>query len=241
MKTDVLGIGFDNITKTEAVKKAVELISAGQGCYIVTPNPEIVWACRKNKMLKEAVEGASLTLADGIGIVKGAKILGTPLKDHIPGIEFASDLMQELSEKGARVFLFGAKPGIAEKAGEKLSKQFEGLEICGTADGYFKDDSAIIENIKRLSPDLTLVCLGSPKQELWMAEHEKELNTLMIGLGGSLDVFSGTVERAPEKFRKHGLEWFYRLCKEPRRIGRMMKLPLFLFAVIGQRISGKKR
>ena len=107
-------------------------------------------------------------------------------------------------------------------------------------DGYFKDDGAVIEKINAASPDLLLVCLGAPKQELWMAENREKLNVrLMAGLGGSLDVYAGVVQRAPERWQKMNLEWLYRLMKEPRRIGRMMKLPQFMICVLGEKLKGK--
>ena len=138
------------------------------------------------------------------------------------------------------MYLFGAKPGVAEAAAETLRTKFPGLVISGTSDGYFSDDGPIIEKIKDAAPDFLLVCLGAPKQELWKAKMSgKLLVGLMVGLGGSLDVFAGTVKRAPEAWQKLDLEWLYRLLKEPRRIGRMMKLPLFVIEAAGERLRGK--
>lgn len=179
--------------------------------------------------------------ADGIGVIYGAKILGTPLRAKLPGIDFAAALMTQMGREGKSVFLLGAKPGVADAAGEKLRERFPGLVIAGTNDGYFQDDDPVVEKINAVQPDLLLVCLGAPKQELWMQRNAPRLRVgLMAGLGGSLDVFAGNVKRAPKFFQKLGLEWFYRLIKEPKRIGRMMKLPKFLFAAIGRRLRGKK-
>ena len=179
-----------------------------------------------------AVNGADLVLADGIGVVKGARMLGTPLKTKVPGIEFAAGLMEEMAAKGMSLYLLGAKPGVAETAGKRLAEKYPGLTIAGTHDGYFQDDGPVIEAIRNSGADAVFVCLGAPKQELWMARNGSATNArLLCGLGGSLDVFAGTVKRAPRFWSDHGLEWFYRLCKEPRRIGRMMKLPLFLVHV----------
>ena len=140
---------------------------------------------------------------------------------------------------GKSVFLFGSKPGVAEAAADNLTAAYPGLVISGTCNGYFTDDGPIIEKINAASPDLLLVCLGAPKQELWMSENASRLNVrLMAGLGGSLDVFAGNVKRAPAAWQRLGLEWLYRLIKEPRRIKRMIKLPLFVLAVIIKRIRG---
>ena len=239
-RTDVLGVGFDNVTKAEAVERALELIDAREGRYVVTPNPEIVMLAKENPALKEAFAGADIVLPDGAGIVKGAAILGRPMKEKVPGIDFACGVMARLAERGGSVYLFGAKPGVAEAAAETLRTKFPGLVISGTSDGYFSDDGPIIEKIKDAAPDFLLVCLGAPKQELWMAKMSGKLPVgLMVGLGGSLDVFAGTVKRAPEAWQKLDLEWLYRLLKEPRRIGRMMKLPLFVIEAAGERLRGK--
>ena len=242
MRVDVLGVGFDNITMTEAVAYGKQLLDANKktGAYVVTPNPEIVWLCRDDVQLKETIDKAALVLPDGIGVIYGSRILGRSLKERVAGADFADLIFAEMAKKGQRLYLLGAKPGVAETAAETISKKHPGIVICGTADGYFKTDEPIIEKINAAEPDFLLVCLGAPKQEKWMRANRDKLNvSLMAGLGGVLDVYAGNVQRAPEKWQKMNLEWLYRLLKEPRRIGRMMKLPLFIFAVIGQRIRGK--
>lgn len=232
MRINVLGVGFDNVTMEEAVDRGVELLHSAGASYVVTPNPEIVEACRENLAAKQAVNGADLVLPDGIGIVKGAKMLGTPLKAKVPGIEFAAGLMARMAEEGLSLYLLGAKPGVAELAGKRLAEQYPGLRIAGTHDGYFQEDGPVVEAVRQSGADCVFVCLGAPKQELWMAKHGKTTGaSLLCGLGGSLDVFAGVVERAPKFWTDHGLEWFYRLCKNPWRAGRMMKLPLFLVHV----------
>ena len=239
-RIDVLGVGFDSLTMDEAVQRGMALMAEKRAAWVVTPNPEIVMLAREDPALLSAVEGAALVLPDGVGVVKGARILGTPLKEKIPGIDFAANLMAKMAEKGQKLFLLGAKPGIAEAAAQELERRFPGLVICGTNDGYFQDDAPVIEKINAAAPDLLLVCLGAPKQELWMQTNAPKLRVgLMAGLGGSLDVFAGVTERAPEAWQKLGLEWLYRLLKEPSRAKRMSNLPKFGFAVIGKRLSGK--
>ena len=240
MRIDVLGVGFDNLTMAEAVARGAALLEE-PGChYVATPNPEIVEVCRENPEAMKAVNGADLVLPDGIGVIKGAAMLGTPLKEKTPGIEFAAGLMEKMAEKGQTLYLLGAKPGVAELAAERLQKQYPGLKIAGTHDGYFKEDAPVAAAIRESGADCVFVCLGAPKQELWMAKNGPATGAhLLCGLGGSLDVFAGTVERAPKFWSDHGLEWFYRLCKEPKRIGRMMKLPLFLVHV--RQEKGKRK
>ncbi len=232
MRVDVLGVGFDNLTLDEAVARGMELVCREGTHYVVTPNPEIVEVCRENPAARDAVNGADLVLPDGVGVVKGAAMLGTPLKEKTPGIEFAAGLMGKMAQQGKSLYLLGAKPGVAELAGQRLTQRYPGLRIAGTHDGYFKEDGPVVEAIRQSGADVVFVCLGAPKQELWMAKNGSATGAhLLCGLGGSLDVFAGVVARAPKFWSNHGLEWFYRLCKEPRRIGRMMKLPLFLVHV----------
>lgn len=232
MRVNVLGVGFDNLTMQEAVERGMALLQQEGAHYVVTPNPEIVEICRENPAANQVINGADLVLPDGIGVIKGAALLGTPLKERTPGIEFASHLMERMAVEGKSLYLLGAKPGIADLAAEKLREKYPGLRIAGTHDGYFQEDAPIVEAIRASGADVVFVCLGAPKQEFWMSKYGAETGArLLCGLGGSLDVFAGTVERAPKFWCDHGLEWFYRLCKEPKRIGRMMKLPLFLVHV----------
>ena len=233
MRIDVLGVGFDNVTRDEAVERGMELLRGDAAHYVVTPNPEIVEVCRENPEAKRVVNGAALVLPDGIGVIKGAAMLGTPLKERTPGIEFAERIVERMANEGYSLYLLGAKPGVAELAGQKLAEKYPGLKVAGTHDGYFRDDAPVVEAIRESGADALFVCLGAPKQEFWMEKNGEATGAhLLCGLGGSLDVFAGTVERAPKFFCDHGLEWFYRLCKEPKRIGRMMKLPLFLVHVM---------
>ena len=232
MRIDVLGVGFDNLTLAEAAERGMELLHTEGTRYVVTPNPEIVEVCREDPAAREAVNGAALVLPDGIGVIKGAAMLGTPLKERVPGVEFAAQLLERMAGEGMSLYLLGAKPGVAELAAERLKERYPGLRIAGTHDGYFRDDGPIVEDIRQSGADSVFVCLGAPKQELWMARNGPATGArLLCGLGGSLDVFAGTVKRAPKFWRDHGLEWFYRLCSDPRRLGRMMKLPLFLIHV----------
>ena len=236
MRIDVLGVGFDNLTMAEAVEKAWALLGQPGAHYVVTPNPEIVEVCREDAEARAAVNGADLVLPDGVGVVKGAAMLGTPLKEKTPGVEFAGHLMAKMAEGGKSLYLLGAKPGVAELAAKRLQAQYPGLRIAGTHDGYFQEDGPVVEEIRQSGADCVFVCLGAPKQEKWMAANGAATGaSLLCGLGGSLDVFAGVVARAPRFWSDHGLEWFYRLCKEPRRIGRMMKLPLFLVHVRQER------
>lgn len=240
MRTDVLGVAFDDVTLEEAVDRGMALLDEEGPHLVATPNPEIVQIAEKDPEFAKILADASLVLADGVGVIHAAKILGRPLKGRVPGIEFASALMARMAGTGRRLYLLGAKPGVAEMAAANLQAKYPGLVICGTHDGYFKEDGPVAQAIRDSGAEAVFVCLGAPKQEKWIAANGAATGAkLLVGLGGSLDVFAGTVKRAPEAFQKLGMEWFYRLCTQPSRIGRMAKLPLFLVSAAGARLRGK--
>lgn len=239
MKIDVMGVQFDNVTMDEALLFAGDLLKWDRAAYVVTPNSEIVYEAMADKGLLDLLNGADLVLPDGAGVVLGSRILKTPLKQKVAGVDFADGLLGLLAETGGSVYLLGSKPGVAELAAEKMREKHPGLRICGLADGYFKEEEPVIEKINQAKPDVLFVCLGAPKQEKFMAAHQQDLRVkLMIGLGGSLDSFAGTVKRAPKWMIACNLEWFYRLLKEPWRFKRMLRLPKFLWAVVRRRIGG---
>ncbi len=236
LKIDVMGVGFDNLTKSEFTARAKQMLRDQDRGYVVTPNAEIVYEAIHDDSFRQLLNDAALVLPDGAGVVLGAKILGTPLKEKVAGIEFGEEICKLLAETGGRLFLLGSKPGVAETAGEKLAEKYPGLVICGTADGYFKDEAAVVEKINAAQPDVVFVCLGAPKQEKFIKTHFEELNaTLMLGLGGSLDGYAGNVQRAPKWMIDLSLEWLYRLMKEPKRLGRMMRLPKFVLICAGEK------
>ena len=239
MKTNVLGVQYDNVTMAEALDTARALLQRPEASYCVTPNAEMAYEALHDESFRAILNGASLVLPDGAGVVLGAKILKTPLKEKVAGIDFAANLLGVLEETGGRLYLLGGKPGIAEQAAENMKKTHPKLCICGTADGYFKDEGPVIGKINAAKPDVLFVCVGAPKQEIFMHAHRDELDVrLMAGLGGSLDAFAGTVKRAPKWMIRCNLEWLYRLIKEPKRFGRMLRLPKYLWAALTVRSKG---
>ena len=238
LKKEVLGVNFDDLTREEAAQAGAALLAEDKFHYVVTPNPEFILAAEKDREFLQVLNGADLALADGIGVVYSAKIQGTPLKGRVTGIAFAEDMLTCLNGQGGRLYLLGAAPGVAEQAGRRILERYPSITLCGAQDGYFKDEEAVLLKVAAARPDLLFVCLGAPKQEKWMARWGKHTGArLAIGLGGALDVFAGKVERAPESWQKLGLEWAYRLKKEPQRAGRMAKLPLVLVKAAGRRVK----
>lgn len=240
MRTEILGVAFDDLTMEEALDRGMELIAEG-GCHVaVTPNAEIVQLARKDEQLRAVIAEADLVIPDGIGVVYASRILGRPLKGRVPGCDFAAGLMERMAQSGHRLFLLGAKPGVAQEAAEKLCAAYPGLTICGVHDGYFREDEPVVREIRQADADVVFVCLGAPKQEKWMQQNAAATGaSLLIGLGGSLDVFSGRVERAPAIWQKLNLEWLYRGLKEPTRLKRIARLPLFLVGAVFARLKGK--
>lgn len=242
LRTEIMGVTFDDVTLDQAISQG-EALAQGPGfSYVVTPNPEIVNIARENPAYQALLNQAALVLPDGIGVVYAAKLMKTPLSGRVPGIDFATGLLARLEQNGKRLFLLGAKPGVAQKAAQTLQARFPGLVICGTHHGYFQDAAPVVSAIQKARADVVFVCLGAPKQEQWIAQYGPDTGAhLMVGLGGVLDVYAGNVKRAPAAWQKLGLEWCYRLLHEPSRLGRMAKLPLFLLDARREARKGTSR
>lgn len=228
-KVQILGVGISNVTMEQALGKANAMLE-GKGHMIFTPNPEIIMLAQQDGEFKKILNEADLLLADGIGVVIGSKILRKPLPERVAGFDFACRLF----ERDAGFYLFGAKPGVAEAAAEKLKGQ--GVNVVGTHHGYFDDDEDIIADINEKNPDVVLVCLGAPKQEKWIYNNRHKMNAaIYIGVGGTLDVLSGNVKRAPVIVQKMYLEWLYRGLSDLSRVGRLMAIPKFLIRLYTKR------
>ncbi len=253
-KTNIRGVYFANVTMDEAADFVEERIKAGEVTAIYTPNPEIVQMCIENESFYEVVNSAELIVPDGIGVVKASRILKTPLKQKVAGVELGERVLDIAARNNKGVFLFGGKDATRTESGVSVAdqciplfeKKFEGIRVVGTRDGYCKKDGEendeTIRLINESGAEVLFVCLGAPLQENWIYQNRSRLPNVKVylGLGGSLDVYSGNVKRAPKLFIKLGLEWFYRLLCEPKRIGRMMKLPKFYFGTWIYKLKKKK-
>lgn len=246
-KINVRGVLFDNVTLDEAAGVVNAALQKDAGLLAVyTPNSEIVQMCIDDPQKYGLINSADLIIPDGVGVIKAAKILGTPLTERVPGVELGERALAIAAKIGAGVYFLGGKPGVAEAAAEAMSKKYEGLRVVGTHDGYFKkqgdESDAIIRQINDSGASLLFVCLGVPVQEQWIFDNKEKFTNVRaaLALGGSLDIYSGNAKRAPLFFRKTGLEWFYRLLCQPSRIGRMMNLPRFLFGTYAYKRKNKK-
>ena len=239
MKIDVMRLKFDSVTMDEALSRAEALLRGDKAAYVVTPNAEIAYEALHDGQLREMLNGADLMLPDGAGVVLASKLLRTPVKQKVAGVDFAAGLLSILERNGQSLYLLGGKTGIGELAAQKMLEAHPQLRIAGIADGYFQDEAPVIAKINASGADALFVCLGAPKQERFMVQHQQELHVhLMAGLGGSLDAFAGTVQRAPAWMIRLNLEWLYRLIREPKRFRRMLRLPKYLWAVMLKRIRG---
>lgn len=239
MKTNVLGVAYDNITMAEALQRGREILSGTETAYCVTPNAEMAYEAMHDPDFCRVLNEAALVLPDGAGVILGAKLVRTPLKEKVAGIDFAQNMLPVFAETGSRLYLLGSKPGIAELAAEKMRQKQPDLCICGLRDGYFQDEAEVVRAINEAKADAVYVCLGSPKQERFMHDHRGELNAkLLVGLGGTLDGIAGPVKRAPRWMIRLQLEWLYRLIKEPKRFKRMLRLPKYIFAAFKTRMKG---
>lgn len=224
------GFNIDTFTFDEALQYAEK----GQ---VVTINPEMILSAKSNPDFAEIINSAELVIPDGIGVQLGLKILGHNVR-RIAGIEFGRKLIDKFASQPTA--FVGAKPEIIQKAVENLKKEVPNLDAVYVQDGYFKDDDRVLDELTAANPKLVLVALGSPKQENFISKAKNLLpNALFIGLGGSFDVWSGVVERAPEIWQKLGLEWLYRTVKEPKRFKRIFPtLPLFVLKVFKEKFIG---
>lgn len=235
-RVNILGVPVDMVNREEAFA-VFEKIFRESGCsMIVTPNSEIVQNASKDEELKALIGEADLIIPDGIGLVYASKIMGCPLSERVTGIDFLETIIAHLAETGESIFFFGSKPGVADAAAARMKEKYPGLRVAGTQNGYFtpEEEPGIVEQINASGADFLCVALGAPKQEHFIAQHREEFTSVRgaIGVGGSLDVWAGNLKRAPEFYRKHGLEWLYRFIQQPSRIGRMAALPVFMLRVI---------
>ena len=241
---DILGVKVDKITAAYALKKAEQMVRTPGTSVIFTPNPEIIMAAHEDAEFKKVLNSADMCTPDGIGVVYAAKMLKTPVPERVAGFDLTCGLLESIRKTGEGVFLFGAKPGVAETAAQKLREKYVGLKISGVQHGYFSDSESadIADKINASGAKLLLVCLGAPKQEKWISDNMGRLSNvnLCMGVGGALDVFAGVVKREPDIFIKLNLEWFYRFCKNPSRLGLFAALPKFILTVKGYEKRGDK-
>lgn len=238
----ILNCRLDALDAGEATERILRFAREGAGAQVVTLGTEMVVHAQHDARYREVVNACALSLCDTVGLLAVARSRGSDLRDRVTGVELVGHLCARAAPEGVPIFLLGGSPGIANRAAEELQRRYPGLRIAGTRDGYFAEEesSRIAGEIKATGAQLLFVGLGFPKQEYWLAEHLRETGCgAGIGVGGSFDVISGNLERAPERWRKLGLEWLYRLLKEPHRWRRQLALPHFVLLVAGESVRSR--
>lgn len=234
MKVRVLDVGISFVNQWEALETLMKFLKEDKNHTVFTPNPEIVMSATKDSELKRILNEGDLVVPDGIGIVWASRYSEKKLSERVAGYDLVQALFNKIKNKKHTVYFLGGKPGIAQEAKRVMERTHKNLKIIGVSDGYFdsKKEQAIIGEIKQLKPDILLVGLGVPRQEKWIDKHKDLPVKISIGVGGSFDGMAGSFRRAPKFFIEHNIEWLYRLAKQPTRIRRQIKLPLFVIKVL---------
>ncbi|EQB38129.1 hypothetical protein M948_06025 [Virgibacillus sp. CM-4] len=237
----IMNVPFLNTDHHSFVYLLNKRIQQKEKTFVVTANPEVVMKAQEDLHFMQQLQQATYIVADGIGIVKAAKILKQPLPERVTGYDTMIDLLKLAEKNHYRIFLLGAQEETLQRAITNIQNQFPNIEIVGCKDGYFNlESNDITDHIVQLQPDITFVALGCPRQENWIANNLSKFNHgLLMGVGGSFDVIAGKVQRAPVIFQKLNLEWLYRLVKQPTRWRRMLALPQFAFHIVKQKKKEK--
>ncbi len=238
----ILGRPVDSLTRDGAVERILRAWEEKNFFHVITANAEMIYLSTGDEALAAVIEQAELVTADGIGVVLASRLLGRPLLERVAGYDLMLECLREAAGLGIPVFFLGARPEILQGAVAAAAGRFPGLQVAGSRDGYFREEEEV--EIARLiasrEPGLLLVAMGVPKQEKWISRYRSMLpSCVVIGVGGSFDVLSGKVRRAPGWVQRAGLEWLYRIIRQPSRLKRAVDLPLFLLSVLVQALKRK--
>lgn len=242
----IMGVRIDKVTLDLAIEKVHSYLQGNKTNVIYTPNTEIVMAANKDKELKNLLNQGNLVIPDGIGLIYASKIKKRELPERVTGFDLSVKMLKLASKEGYSIFLLGGKEGVAKEAEEKISERFPKIKIAGSHHGYFKgahigfsgheEEKKVIEEINNSNADILFVGFGAPRQEKWIHSNKDKLKCkVIIGNGGTIDILAGRVKRAPLIYQRLGLEWLYRLVKEPWRIKRQIVLPKFMLKVLFSR------
>lgn len=235
-KVKILGVEIDRVTMEESIQWIHQAIKEKQPQHIITGNPEMVMTAQENETFFQIMNQADLVVPDGIGLILASRyFLKEEFPERVTGFDLSTRLFSEAQKHNYSIYLLGGAPGVPEKARENLIATYPNLKIAGVHHGYINDENReqVIEEIANLQSQILLVGMGAPRQEYFIAENKERLGVpISIGIGGSIDIWAGIKERAPEAWQKMHLEWFYRLVKEPQRFFRMLSLPKFVIHTV---------
>ncbi|MGN9163730.1 WecB/TagA/CpsF family glycosyltransferase [Tissierellaceae bacterium HCP3S3_D8] len=243
---DVFGVKIHNTSLDEVTDIVDEFLKGDSLKVIYTPNTEIVMVAKDDKELMELINRGDLIIPDGIGLIYGSRIQKRPLKERVTGFDTSMKMLEIANKNSYSLYLLGGKDGVAKDAAKNIEERYPNIRIAGFHHGFFKgshiglvgeeEELEIIDDINRSNPDIIFVGLGFPKQEIWIDANRHRLKgKVIIGNGGVMDILSGNAKRAPEIYQKLGLEWLYRLLKEPSRFKRQLVLPKFMIYVLFNR------
>jgi N-acetylglucosaminyldiphosphoundecaprenol N-acetyl-beta-D-mannosaminyltransferase len=236
---NVLGVDVHAVTYDQVLDQIGRWIRSGESHQIATVNPEFVMAARTDPAFRHALEKADLRVADGIGLLWAARLLGDRLPERVTGSDLVPLIARAGAVQGWTLFLLGAAPGVAERTAAILTERYPGIGVAGTYGGSPADVEAagIVQRIRQAAPDVLLVAYGAPHQDVWIARHGHDLEVpVMMGVGGAFDHVAGLRRRAPGWVQRIHLEWLFRLVTQPWRWRRQLALPRFALAVVGQRL-----
>ncbi len=237
-----LGVRVHNVSGAETMGLLDAFVQEGGPHHVVTVNPEFVMEAQGVPEFRGILNNAHLALPDGVGLLLAARIQGAPMKERVTGVDTVVGAAALAARKGYRLFLLGAAPGVAEETARRLQQANPGLEIAGTYGGSPapEEEDEIVARIAAAAPDMLFVAYGAPGQDIWIARNLHRLNVpVAMGVGGAFDFIAGRTKRAPRWMQRAGLEWLYRLVREPWRWRRMLALPRFLIRVVAERVSGR--
>lgn len=225
----LLGLPVDIVDRAAADSEIHRLVSEGQPSLVITADASAIIFARRDPEFQEIFKSASLVTPDGAGVVLGLRMLGRQVRERVCGVDLVVDIAAQAEREGWKVFLLGAEPGVADAAAQELKTRFPNLQICGVQHGYFQDDAPVVDAIRDSGAQVLLIAMGMPRQEKWFWRYRDQLGvSVAMGVGGSFDVLSGRVRRAPGFFQRYNLEWLYRFWCAPRKSSRkLMVLPVF--------------
>lgn len=245
-RIELLSVRISSLPKYRLLSLFERSVADGRALSVFTPNTQMLIAANLSREIRRLLGSSSINIPDGTGVCLASRLLKKGDLCRLCGIDVGEELLSLAARRGFRVFLLGGKAGVAKEAARRLSRRYEGLRICGWHHGYFEksqdENEKVLTQIRRARPDILFVCFGFPLQERWIANNLASLPSvrLAMGLGGSLDVWSGRLRRAPRAMRAIGLEWLWRIILEPRRAEIFLDIPLFLLLLMRYRKAQKE-
>ncbi len=230
----ILGVRVHRVGMQDTLNCIERWIAERVPRMVITADANALVLAQQDKEFRTLLQTADLVTPDGAGLIWAARRRGQPFPERVPGVELVAQLTRLSHERGYRLYLLGAAPGVAQRARQNLLQAFPNAQIVGMHHGYFSPDEepALLEQIRAVRPDVLMVGMGMPRQEKWIARHKDALGVpVSVGVGGSFDVYAGVVRRAPRWMQRYGLEWLWRLLHDPRKIAKVRNLPRFVWLV----------